>query len=301
MFKSFIVQEIPHFFQLPKEQQEDIIYQNKEKLIPSFYKYFLNEISLDNNLKNNLELQLLLKNNNEEEISDFFHKIPTYYSNIYNENLLFFEGVGENLFYLNEFIDIKEEKIESISQYAEYLYQGKLKYNQNVKKNLDGDWIRLIWYTNNESKFYYGNLYSIESYLFYILEDTYSKYLNIFFDVTYSRNLIKKYNYYKKDLQIKFFKDKIEEYISNFQNNFSIASLENTIFIIHKNSKIENNMEIIFNDITSFENIRFETFQKDLEKKINYNINELEIIKKNEISKLKMYMNSIYEKSLRLI
>ncbi len=306
MFKDFIIQEIPYFFNLSKEEQNKKIKENKQLLIESFDLFFLKKISLDPNLENYLELQKLLQCNDKNGLKEFHSNISHKYNNLYNEAFLNFEGIGDNLFYLNEFVNIKEENINNIYEYIDYLFQNKIKYAKDSVKlfELNGEWIQFLWNTNDSSKFYYGTVYSIGSYLRLLLEDLYSDYLSKFFDISYvtKSGLNNKFKYYGKYKEIKFFQDQCEHYLNNYIQNFNIPeNIKNSVFIIDHSNKVDNCMDIIINDFDVTHKIKFETFQNDIEKLLNCNIHILKEIEKKELSQFKQYMNLIYQKSLRLI
>jgi len=311
MFKDFIIQEIPYFFSLPKEEQQKNILKNKDNLSHNFYLYFLEKLAIQEDFILKDKLIYLLTKNDTEELDDFFTDIPSKYKKIYNEGMLYIHGIGNNLFYLNELIDVDFNEFNTVYSYMNHLYNNRASFynssnntqkTQIIKFDLS-EWVRLIWHSENKSTFYYSNLYTVNRYLLNILDDIQYQYIVNLFDHTYISEDYSKsiHKLYGKEKQYDFFQEQCSQYLLNFKNTFKVPEhLENSIFCKFKNNFEGNHLDIIFNSEDVTKHITFNNIQSDIEKFINYNINELKEIELQEIRKFKMFINSIYEKSLRL-
>ncbi len=311
MFKDFINQEIPYFSSLSEAEKELKIKENMENLSHNFYLYFLENLVLDKNFIHRDKLIEILKNKEESELDDFFQELPNKYKNIYNEGMLHLQGKGDNLFYLNEYIDVEFNNFSNLYEYINHLYNNRISYlqNNNIQNNniikFDlSEWSRLIWHSQNKSTFYYSTLYSLNIYILSKIDNLQGQYLSKFFDFSYSlknKDNVHRYKYYGKQKQFDYFQDQCYDYLNNFKLNFKTPeNMKSSIFCIFKNNSQENSLDIVFCDEDITKEINFKNFQRDIEKFINYDINKLKEIELQEIRKFKNFMHNAYQKSLRL-
>ncbi len=201
----------------------------------------------------------------------------------FNSTILPLYGIGENDFYLNEWMSKTLLDFETLHDYCydDHLFQEEAKEKdfddykpRPYRGGIYGTWARL----NIDGVFYYSNLWSVADYLMSVIDDICSAKINelIPYDFVPGKNHGKregKGSVYNMEHDAGGLEGQLEElqgcsyeYIgkrhADLADDFD-QKASKTSYIIEESTEDEPHINFVFSDKTALKSIRFKSFMRD--------------------------------------